>query len=152
MLQVVLRARMSISPDWRAGKRSLAESGVYFTLVASPKTAAATALHRSTSRPDQLPAESCAPKPARFEPFTPHWTKPLAFTSESVSACAAVAPSPSTAAPTSAVTIFFAIFSQPFSVVFVLSAGPASLTGAPAELATLPVRGCLSHAQNDAGS
>src|SRR5690606_21987630 len=141
MLQVVLRERISTSPDCRAGKRSLAESGVYVTLVASPNTAAATALQRSTSRPAQLPAESCAPKPARYEPVTPHCTKPLALTSVSVSACVAVAPIPSTAAPTSAVTIFFAIFLQPFSLVFVLSAG-RSPWEAPAKLATLPARGC----------
>ena len=43
IVQVVLRDSTSISPDCSAVKRSLAVSGVNLTLVASPKTAAATA-------------------------------------------------------------------------------------------------------------
>src|SRR5258708_15789004 len=52
---VELRTSMSISPDCSARKRCWADIGMYLALVASPSTAAATALHRSTSRPDHLP-------------------------------------------------------------------------------------------------
>ena len=43
-VQVVLRARTSISPDVKAVNLSAALNGVYLTLSASPNTAAATAL------------------------------------------------------------------------------------------------------------
>jgi hypothetical protein len=42
--QVVLRERMSISPDCSAAKRCWAVSGTYFTLSALPRIAAASAL------------------------------------------------------------------------------------------------------------
>ncbi len=78
---------MSTSPDCKAVKRSLADSGVYLTLSALPKIAAATARHTSTSIPVQLPFSSGLEKPG--SPWlTPHWTKPLRFTSSSVAACA----------------------------------------------------------------
>ena len=80
---------MSISPDARAVKRCFDESGVYFTLDASPKTAAATPRHTSTSMPVQLPASSAFEKPGR--PWLkPHCTKPLAFTALSVASTDAV--------------------------------------------------------------
>ena len=50
-VQVVFRDKISISPEFKAVNLSLALNGVYFTLSASPKTAAATALHTSTSIP-----------------------------------------------------------------------------------------------------
>ena len=50
-VQVVFLDKISISPDVRAVNLSLALSGVYLTLLASPSTAAATALHTSTSTP-----------------------------------------------------------------------------------------------------
>ena len=64
-VQVVLRASTSISPDVNAVNLSLALNGVYLTLSASPNTAAATALHTSTSIPDQFPASSALEKPER---------------------------------------------------------------------------------------
>ena len=57
-VQVVFRDKISISPEFKAVNLSLALNGVYFTLSASPKTAAATALHTSTSIPDQFPDAS----------------------------------------------------------------------------------------------
>ena len=62
-VQVVLRARTSISPDVKAVNLSFALSGVYLTLSASPKTAAATALHTSTSMPVQFPDASAFENP-----------------------------------------------------------------------------------------
>src|SRR5215207_5328321 len=90
IVQVVLRDRISTSPDCSAVKRSLAVSGVNFTFCASPNTAAATARQKSTSMPVQLFCSSGKPNPIRLV-FTPHCTKPLAFTSSSVPAFAAVA-------------------------------------------------------------
>src|SRR5262245_51581638 len=90
MVHVVLRDRRSTSPDCSAVKRSLAESGVNLTLVGSLKIPAATARQKSTSMPVQLLAESGLENPIR--PWlTPHWTKPLVFTSSSVPADALVA-------------------------------------------------------------
>ena len=54
-VQVVFLDKISISPEVRAVNLSLALSGVNFTLFASPNTAAATALHTSTSTPVQFP-------------------------------------------------------------------------------------------------
>src|SRR3546814_5332358 len=48
---VVLRASRSISPDCKAVKRCCELSGTALNLEASPKVAAATALHKSTSSP-----------------------------------------------------------------------------------------------------
>ena len=64
-VHVVFLDRMSISPDVKAVNLSLALSGVNFTLLASPSTAAATALQTSTSTPDQFPAASALEKPGR---------------------------------------------------------------------------------------
>ena len=47
-VQVVFLDKISISPDVKAVNLSLALSGVNLTLLASPSTAAATALHTST--------------------------------------------------------------------------------------------------------
>ncbi len=63
MVQVVVRERMSTSPDCSAVKRSLAVSGLKDTFEASPNTAAATARQKSTSRPVQLPLSSGVEKP-----------------------------------------------------------------------------------------
>ena len=60
------------------------------TLVGSPRTAAATARHRSTSKPTQLPLASGAPKPVR-PVFEPQISSPRALTSSSVPAAAAPA-------------------------------------------------------------
>ena len=74
-VQVVLRASTSISPDVNAVNLSFALNGVYLTLSASPNTAAATALHTSTSIPVQLPDSSAFENPG--SPCeTPHFTKP----------------------------------------------------------------------------
>ena len=77
-VQVVFLERISISPAINAVNLSLALNGVYLTLVASPKTAAATALHTSTSIPDQFPAASAFENPGR-PCETPHFTKPAFF-------------------------------------------------------------------------
>jgi len=74
-VQVVFLERISISPAIKAVNLSFALNGVYLTLSASPKTAAATALHTSTSIPDQFPAASAFEKPGR-PCETPHFTKP----------------------------------------------------------------------------
>ena len=56
---------MSISPDVKAVNLSFALNGVNLTLPESPSTAAATALHTSTSTPVQFPAASALEKPGR---------------------------------------------------------------------------------------
>src|SRR5262245_52422815 len=95
-VQVELRDSTSISPDCRAVKRSLAESGLNFTLLASLKTAAAMARQRSTSRPVQLPRSSGLEKPGN--PWlTPQTSWPRCFTALRVCADAG-APNPSRAA------------------------------------------------------
>ena len=80
---VELRTSMSISPDCRARKRCWADSGTYLALVASPNTAAATALHMSTSRPDHLPWLSGSENPPR-PTLTPQITWPRFFTASRV--------------------------------------------------------------------
>ena len=64
-VQVVFRESTSISPDVNAVNLSFALNGVYLTLSASPKTAAATALHTSTSIPVQFPDASAFENPGR---------------------------------------------------------------------------------------
>src|ERR1700730_11556881 len=76
---VELRTSKSISPDCSARKRCWADIGTYLALVASPSTAAATALHRSTSRPDHLPWLSGSEKPPR-PPLTPQISWPRFLT------------------------------------------------------------------------
>ena len=93
IVQVVLRDRISTSPELRAVKRCFAESGEYLTFSASPKTAAATARQRSTSRPVHLPLSSAFEKPGR-PCETPHWTNPFALTASSVVAALADATAP----------------------------------------------------------
>ncbi len=88
-VQVELRDSTSISPDCSAVKRSLAESGENFTLVASLKIAAAIARQRSTSRPVQLPRSSGLEKPGKPWP-TPQTSTPRFFTVSRV--CAEAAP------------------------------------------------------------
>ena len=74
-VQVVFRESTSISPDVNAVNLSFALNGVYLTLSASPSTAAATALHTSTSIPVQFPDASAFENPG--SPCeTPHFTKP----------------------------------------------------------------------------
>src|SRR2546427_12150984 len=53
------------------------------TLLASPRVAAATARHRSTSSPDQLPLPSASAKPAR-PVCTPQATAPRCLMPSSV--------------------------------------------------------------------
>ena len=57
--------KTSMSPACSAVNLSLALNGVYLTLLASPKTAAATALHTSTSIPDHFPASSAFENPGK---------------------------------------------------------------------------------------
>src|SRR5207245_2284581 len=87
----------SISPDLSGSNRSLADNGVYLTLVGSLKIAAATARQKSTSKPVQLPLSSGLEKPGN--PWlTPQRSEPLSFTVLSVWAAAASAQMPSTKA------------------------------------------------------
>ena len=62
--------RISISLDVNAVNLSLALSGVNLTLLESPRTAAATALHTSTSTPVQLPDASAFEKPVSYTHLT----------------------------------------------------------------------------------
>ena len=64
-VQVVFLDKISISLEVKAVNLSLALSGVNLTLFASPNTAAATALHTSTSTPVQFPAASALENPGR---------------------------------------------------------------------------------------
>ena len=64
-VQVVFLAKISISPEVSAVNLSFALSGVNLTLLASPSTAAATALHTSTSIPVQFPDASAFENPGR---------------------------------------------------------------------------------------
>src|SRR5690606_33497365 len=66
-VQVVLRERMSTSPDCRRVKRFCVLLGTNSTLLASPRIAAASALQYSASMPVQLPLLSGAEKPCRPE-------------------------------------------------------------------------------------
>src|SRR6516165_7413003 len=92
-VQVVLRESTSISPVLSGSKRSLAESGVNLTLIASFSTAAAMARQKSTSNPFQLPLSSGFEKPGR--PWlTPQMSKPRSLTALSVCAFGAVAGQP----------------------------------------------------------
>ena len=74
-VQVVFLDKTSISPDVKAVNLSFALSGVNLTLLASPSTAAATALHTSTSTPVQFPAASALENPGRPVSYT-HLTLP----------------------------------------------------------------------------
>src|SRR5215216_4744143 len=90
LVQVVLRARTSISPDLSGSKRSLAESGVNLTLAGSLKIAAARARQKSTSSPVQLPLSSGVENPG--SPWlTPQIREPLSFTVLSICAAAVCA-------------------------------------------------------------
>ena len=75
-VQVVFLDKISISPAVNAVNLSLALRGVNLTLFASPNTAAATALHTSTSTPVQFPDASALENPGR-PCETPHLTKPF---------------------------------------------------------------------------
>src|SRR5437762_6047612 len=97
LVQEVLRASTSISPDCRAVKRSLAVSGANFTFFGSPNIAAASARQKSTSRPAQLPCWSGSAKPAK-PGFVPHTSAPRAFTALRVWADAGKAAVPNAAA------------------------------------------------------
>src|SRR5882672_7471688 len=93
---VELRTSMSISPDCSARKRCWAESGTYLALVASPRTAAATALHMSISRPDHLPWLSASENPPS-PTLTPQTSWPRFLTVSSVDSADAVAVQPTNA-------------------------------------------------------
>src|SRR3546814_14711203 len=92
-VQVVLRASMSISPDASAVKRVLPVVEVYFTLVESPNTAAATAWHTEGSKPSQFPASSVSENPGT-PVDTPHLTKPFCFQPPKFPPVAAASPPP----------------------------------------------------------
>jgi len=62
---VVFLERISPSPAANFVNLVLPVAVVYETLLASPNTAAATALQKSTSNPCQFPLSSGAAKPAK---------------------------------------------------------------------------------------
>ena len=64
-------------------KRTFDVVGTNSTALASPKTAAATARHTSTSIPSHTPASFGLPKPAR-PVLEPHISFPLSLTISSV--------------------------------------------------------------------
>ena len=82
-VQVVLRDRMSISPDCSAVKRCDALSGTHLIFLSSPRMAAAIALQMSTSSPVQLPWLSAAEKPGRLG-LTPQTSWPRCLMVSSV--------------------------------------------------------------------
>src|SRR5262245_11966492 len=88
-VQVELRDRTSTSPNWSAVKRCCELSGTHFTLFASPRTAAATARQKSTSKPFQLPWLSAAENPGA-EVLTPHTSCPRCLTASRVFPASAV--------------------------------------------------------------
>src|SRR5436309_12368911 len=110
-VQVVLRDKRSMSPVFSGSNRSLEESGVNFTLVASFNTAAATARQKSTSKPVQLPLSSGLEKPSN--PWlTPQTSEPRSITFLSVWADAATTEKPSAkATPNTRISRFM---NQPF--------------------------------------
>ena len=83
---------------------------VYDTLFASPKTAAATALQKSTSNPCQFPLSSGAAKPAK-PVLIIQFNLPLALTSSSVPA--RTDPANITPATEAAKSAFIFIYSPP---------------------------------------
>src|SRR5215467_2851439 len=90
-VQVLLRDRTSTSPACSEVKRCCEFSGTNLTLLASFRTAAATAWQKSTSRPDQTPLLSAFENPGP-DVLTPHTSWPRALTASSVlPACADVA-------------------------------------------------------------
>src|SRR5919204_4863675 len=94
-VHVVLRDKRSMSPVLSGSKRSLDESGVNLTFVASLNTAAARARQKSTSKPVQLPLSSGLENPGR--PWlTPQMSEPRSFTDLSVWADPATTEKPST--------------------------------------------------------
>src|SRR5215211_6115196 len=111
LVQVVLRARTSISPDLSGSKRSLAESGVNLTLAGSLKIAAAMARQKSTSSPVQLPLSSGTENPG--SPWlTPQIREPLSFTVFSICAVAVCADKASVKAALSTSRFWF--MGQPY--------------------------------------
>jgi hypothetical protein len=80
---VVLRERMSISPDCSAVKRCEALSGTHLIFLSSPRTDAAIALQMSTSSPVQFPWLSAAAKPGRLG-LTPQTSCPRCLIVSSV--------------------------------------------------------------------
>src|SRR5216684_4856757 len=122
-VQVVLRESKSTSPDCKAVKRSLVESGVNFTFCGSPKIAAASARQKSTSRPVQLPLSSGLEKPV-MPWLTPHWMKPFCLTWSRV---AADAGETSTLRPATRTSVETKRMEQPF--LFRLSQGFSAVSG-----------------------
>src|SRR5882672_2873744 len=80
---VVLRDRRSTWPDCNTGHRCCTDVGVYLTLVASPSTAAATALQKSTSMPVHSPLSLAKENPGKPR-CTPHSMYPRALIASSV--------------------------------------------------------------------
>src|SRR5471030_1321557 len=120
LVMVVLRERMSISPDCNAVKRSLAFNWLNLTLVASPKTAAATARQTSASIPRILPLASGTEKPGRPS-LTPHCTKPFFCTASRVAPAWAKPLTPNTAAAHTMARVDFNTFIQTSSFALVVS-------------------------------
>src|SRR5271165_5461423 len=91
MVQVELRESTSICLFLRALNRSAVDTGTYCTFEGSLKIAAASALQKSTSKPDHWPFASLTAKPS--SPWlTPHASEPRSCTVLSVWASAPPAP------------------------------------------------------------
>ena len=78
-VHVVFLDKTSISPDANAGKRVLPVRFVNLTLVASPRTAAASALQYATSKPCHLALSSVYANPGK-PVLMPHCKCPRALT------------------------------------------------------------------------
>src|SRR5512140_3787869 len=84
-VQVKRWVSTSTAPVGRPAKAVFRSIGTSWILLSSSSTAAAMALHRSTSKPVRLPALSSAEKPGAAS-VTPHLSTPWAFTSSRTSA------------------------------------------------------------------
>src|SRR3954469_807881 len=113
---VVLRDNRSTCPDCRIGQRCCTDVGVYLTLVASPSTAAAIALHMSTSMPDHSPLSFANEKPGSPK-WTPHSRLPRALIASRVglgcSCCAPHGTPVSATAATPKSVVLMLIFESP---------------------------------------
>ncbi|CAC5344308.1 hypothetical protein PLAN_40723 [Planktothrix rubescens CCAP 1459/22] len=76
---MVFRESISTSPDFKASNRSVESKFRYSTAFGSPKTAAATALQISTSRPEYWPLSFTKLNPGIL-PSTPQMSFPLCLT------------------------------------------------------------------------
>ena len=121
-VSVEMRDSRSTWPEASTDQRCCTVVGVYFTLFASPKMAAATERQRSTSSPFQTPLSSGNDQPG-MPVWTPHSRWPRAFTAARVGLlapgetdCAPAAigqPAASASAAAASPVMMFRIFRSP---------------------------------------